>query len=183
MVQKKLAELLGLDFQLDDIDYQAKNFLHADMTPDDLARAMKARGETLPKLILKLFKLSFDPKLQRSLEESGFSSKELDSINPLMMVIRGPTAAERATFKRFMAHGLLASDQVLKALEGEDGSVLISDRNKVVISVLKKELEAGRKNIAIYYGVGHLPDMHRRLTEELGLRMVSVSWMPAWKLQ
>lgn len=182
MIQRKLSELLGLRFQLDEVNYQAANFVHADMNPEQLMKAMKVRGETLPQLLIRLFKISFDPKLQKSLEDSGFSAKELEGINPVMMLVRGPTPEERAIFKSFMAHGLLASDQVLKALEGESGSVIIADRNKVAVSVLEKELAAGKQKLAIYYGVGHLPDMHRRLTEQLGFKLSSVTWMPAWNL-
>jgi hypothetical protein len=71
-------------------------------------------------------------------------------------------------------------DELLKAIEGETGSVLIADRNKVVVDVLKSEIAKGRKKIAVYYGVGHLPDMHKRFSKEIGLKLQSIDWMAAW---
>lgn len=182
-LQKKMADILGLQFQLEGVDYSAKNFVHADMTPDQLFSSMKQRGETPLQLITKLIKLSFDPELQKSLQKAELSSDGLDGINPLLIYLRGPTESERRKLKKFMAQGLLASDELLKAIEGESGSVLISERNKVAIDVLKSEISQGRNKIAVYYGVGHLPDMHERLTNELGFKLVGVEWMKAWRLE
>jgi hypothetical protein len=81
-----------------------------------------------------------------------------------------------------MAKGLVGSEVALKLLEGEKGTALITDRNKEVVSVLKSEIAAGKRKIAIFYGVGHLPDMHRQLKEDLELSIASIEWLKAWRM-
>lgn len=181
-VQQKFADLLGLSFQLDEIDYTQPNFKHADMTPEQLSDAMDARGESAFTMILKVLKLSFDPELQKELQRTGYTSKVLDQMSPLSLLLRGPTDEERAELKRYMAHSLVSSDKVLSALEGVAGGVLIADRNAVAVEKVKEQLDAGVKKIAVYYGVGHLPDMDKRFREGVGVRLASTWWTPAWRL-
>lgn len=181
-MQRAIANLLGLTFQLYEIDYRAPNFVHADLSPVQLNAAMEARGESLPQLLMKLLRVSNDPALERSLKERGIDEASLEGINPLLIVLRGPTAKERLTLRRFMAQGLIAFDEVLKILEGEKGFSLITDRNKAIVDVLEKEVRSGKKKIAIFYGVGHLPDLHRRLSSDYGYSIASVSWNRAWNL-
>ena len=181
-VQRAMADLLGLSFQLDEIDYQARNFVHADLSPEQLGQAMAARGESLPQLLMKIVRLSFDPELEKSLKAKGVNQNSLDGINPLLIIFRGPTPEERLKIKRFMAQGLIGSDSVLQMLEGESGFSLITDRNAAVMRVLEQELAAGKTKIAIFYGVGHLPDLHNRLTNERGLTLSDVEWLKAWKM-
>ncbi len=40
-MQKGMQAVLGLEFQLDHIDYAKENFVHADMTPTEFAESMK----------------------------------------------------------------------------------------------------------------------------------------------
>jgi len=182
LVQRKFAEILGLSFQLDEIDYTKPNFVHADMTPSQLMVSMASRGESLPQLLWKLITLSFDPEVQKSVERAGLKPNTLDNINPLMILIRGPTKEEQLTIRRFMATGLTASDEILKLLDQGNGSSIITDRNKVAVDVVKSELAKGKHSLAIFYGAGHLPNMHERLVRDAGLRLVEVEWMKAWTL-
>src|SRR5690606_21620 len=46
-VQIGMKNMLGLSFQLEEIDYASPNFIHADMTSAMLARSMADRGESL----------------------------------------------------------------------------------------------------------------------------------------
>ncbi len=180
-LQRALCNLLGLQFQLDKIDYQAKNFVHADLSPQELSEAMTARGESLPQLLMKLIRLSTDPQLQKSLEQQGYTENSLDGVSPLLLLLRGPTTEERIKIRRFMAQGLLGSDAVMKLVEGEKGISLITDRNIEVMSVLNRETAAGKRKLAIFYGVGHLPDLDKRLREQ-GYQLHSVEWVTAWNM-
>lgn len=180
-VQRAFSNLLGLSFQLDEVNYRAKNFIHADLSPEELSDAMSARGESLPQLLMKLIKLSTDPEIKKALEKQGFKEGSLDGVNPLLILLRGPTQEDRIKIRRFMAQGLIGSDAVLKVLEGEKGFSLITDRNKEVMAVLNKETSHGKRKIAIFYGVGHLPDLHKRLTEQ-GYRLAKVEWLAAWNM-
>ena len=44
--------------QLDEIDYTKRNFVHADMSPDEFAASMKKKGESLWNMIWKAMQLS-----------------------------------------------------------------------------------------------------------------------------
>ena len=44
--QQSLTKMLGLEFQLDQIDYGARNFIHADLSPKEFEAAMAKRGES-----------------------------------------------------------------------------------------------------------------------------------------
>jgi hypothetical protein len=182
-IQRTLSGLLGLSFQLDEIDYQAPNFVHADLTPGGLKAAMQARGETMLQLLFRLVKLSFDPKLQESLRKAGLDDRALDGINPVMIALRGPTEGDRHKFKRFLAQGLAASDRVMEAFMGETGTVIIADRNSAALAVLQQQLDAGKKRVAIFYGAAHLPDMDMRLVRDFSLVRTNVEWLPAWSFE
>ena len=69
------------------------------------------------------------------------------------------------------------------AIEGPDGSTLISERNKVALKVFRKQLAAGKRKIAIFYGAGHMSDFQRRLRQQFGLAPVSTRWLVAWNMK
>ena len=73
----------------------------------------------------------------------------------------------------------------MNALEGEDGSTIIGQRNRKALDVLRRELAKGKKRIGIFYGAGHLPDMEERLAEGFGLYpdIKSIKWLTAWDMQ
>ena len=45
-LQNAMKTTLGLDHQLELIDYSRKNFVHADLSPAEMAKAMEKRGDT-----------------------------------------------------------------------------------------------------------------------------------------
>src|SRR5205814_5647287 len=51
--QSMLKDVLNLDFQLDSIDYSAKNFVHADLDADTFRKLQEERGETFEMLFIK----------------------------------------------------------------------------------------------------------------------------------
>ncbi len=181
-VQQGLADLLGLQFQLQGVNYSAPNFVHADLSLQQLNSAMTARGESVASLLLKMLLISFDPKVKEELEASGYEEPELEGINPLMVVLRGPTPEERRKMKLFFAKGLVSSDVLIKQIQGENGTSLIDDRNAAAVRVTKEQLDGGRKSLAVFYGVGHMQDLDKRFRDELGLSLVGVEWVQAWSL-
>jgi hypothetical protein len=180
--QKRLSELMGLSFQLEFVDYQAPNFIHADLSPAQLRAAMDARGESLLALLGKMLTVSIDPSFQRRAKELEHTADSLKGINPLLILLRCATAHEQLKIKRFMARGMLESESLIKMMEGDQGLALIHDRNKAVVEVVRREISAGKKRLAIFYGAGHLADLHKRLTTELGFGIKKVEWLPAWTI-
>ena len=62
--------------------------------------------------------------------------------------------------------------------------MIIDERNQLVIDDLKAILEREPQvsSIAILYGAGHMPDMARRLTEQLGYRPTGEQWLTAFEV-
>ena len=54
ILQQGMKNFLELDYQLDHIDYTKKNFVHADMTPDEFAKSMKDRNESFLKMFFRM---------------------------------------------------------------------------------------------------------------------------------
>jgi hypothetical protein len=85
--------------------------------------------------------------------------------------------------KRIMAEQFQSIDTMISAVEGDKGSTLIGERNKIALEVLRKEIGKGKKKLAIFYGGGHMPDFDRRLREQFGLVPVNTHWLTAWDLK
>lgn len=171
-LQNAVKDVLDLSFQLDGIDYAAKNMVHADMSPEDFRKSMKKRGETALGMVARL--------LGYALTRESQSNDAVDSLKLLAALMDENRAL---ALKRIVAEQLLESDDALAALEGPRGSTLISGRNEVALEVLRKQLAAGKRKIAIFYGGGHMPDFVRRLRDDFGLRPVETRWLTAWNLK
>ncbi len=84
--------------------------------------------------------------------------------------------------KRLMAEQFESLEGVMEALDGPQGSTIITERNKVALKKLAEEIAAGKKKIAIFYGAGHLSDMEKRLRDEFQLERGGDEWLTAWNL-
>ena len=75
-------------------------------------------------------------------------------------------------------------EDIMAGFEGDGESVIVGERNKVAIEVLKKEMKLGRKKLGIFYGAAHMPDMEERLVKELGFAQVGKErWLIAWDIR
>ena len=74
-------------------------------------------------------------------------------------------------------------ESLLTGISGPDGSTLITERNKRALAVLRQQRSLGKRKLAVFYGAGHLADMHERLVEEFDLKPVRVTWLEAWNLR
>jgi len=169
-MQHGLKKLLGLEFQLERIDYTPENFVHADMDPQQLAQRMRERGEN----IFAMFFRMMGHSLRQQAEGRGISNVEL-----LLALLNRDRALG---MKRVMAKQFEDLEGAVGALAGPNGSVLINDRNTVALDVLKAEIAAGRQKLAIFYGAGHMPDLEKRLIADFGLQPTGTVWLKAWNL-
>ena len=65
-LQNFLKDQLGLSFQLDEIDYTPKNFIHADLDAETFYKLQSDRGESFASLILKsMLNVMADPSVGR----------------------------------------------------------------------------------------------------------------------
>ena len=169
--QISMTKLLDLSFQLDEIDYEAPNFVHADLSPDELRESMADRGESLYVYFWRIFFASLNEYAKDPL---GLRDWEM-----LSAVV---TAEEDNAFKTMIAYEMTNIDQVRNVLGDDSGSAVIGARNQRAIDVLKREIDSGARHIGIFYGVAHMPDLETRLIEQLGLFYKRTTWVDAWQL-
>ncbi len=170
-LQKGMTQMLELRFQLEEIDYTPKHFVHADMSPEDLAERMKDRGESLMAMFLRA--------MGYAMAKQGSEPGRSPDADLLMALFDKDRAL---ALKRLMAEQFQDMEGMMKALEGPDGSSLIAGRNQAALDVLKKQLGEGKKKIAVFYGAGHMADMEKRLRDDFGLVPIRTRWVKAWDL-
>jgi hypothetical protein len=171
-VQNGVKDLLELEYQLSGIDYTKKNFAHADLSPDQFAQSMKDKGESFWTIFMRL--------MAAGMVEQASNPGKSNELDILMALFDHDRALK---LKRIMAEQFADLDTVMSAFNGPDGSTLITERNKAALKVLGKEIEGGRKKIAIFYGGGHMPDMEPRAIADFHLKRDSQEWLEAWNLR
>ena len=171
LVQNGMKDLLGLEFQLKGIDYTCNNMIHADMSPDQFAQSMQQRGESLTTMFVRMVGYA----LARQNAANGQQSSQI----LLAFFDKNRTLK----LKRIVAEEFEDGEDSMAALEGPTGSTLITGRNQVALEVLRKEIAAGKKKIAIFYGAAHMPDFQKHLQAEFGLAPTDTRWLVAWNLK
>jgi len=171
-IQRGMKSVLELEFQLEQIDYTEKNMVHADMSPEQFAQSMRRRGESFFGMFLRMLGYAMAQQ-----NRSGGQATDLQ----LLMALFDKNRA--LALKRVMAEQFEDMEGILLALDGPDGSTMISERNKVALQVLRKQVASGKRKFAIFYGAGHMPDLQQRLREDFGLAPVSTRWVNAWNLK
>ena len=171
MLQEGMKSMLELEHQLDCIDYTKKNFMHADMSPDEFNKSMTDRGESFMQMFLRMM-------------GQGMAQQNNSGGNSEAALLIALFSRDRAfKLKVAMAEQLESAEGQLDVLGGPEGSTIITERNKKAFEVLTKELEAGKKKIGVFYGAGHLPDMQERLQKDFGMKRASEKWLTAWSLE
>lgn len=173
--QRAMKTILKLDFQLDAIDYTKDNFVHADMDPVTFRRMQAERGESIFTLMLDAMKKELaNTKEGKQTSEIGF-----------MEIIHALTAKDSArALKMLLARELESMEDLLAGIEeGPDGkgSVIVTERNKIAMEVLAKEMETDKKKFCIFYGAAHMADFERRLWD-LGFERKKHEWVTAWNM-
>jgi hypothetical protein len=172
MMQQGMTGVLELDYQLECIDYHKKNFVHADMSPDDFSKSMADRGESIWSMIFRMMG-------QGIAQQSKNSERSTEA--ELLAAFFDKNRA--MALKRVLAQQFEDLEGSMNIFDGPEGSTIITERNKVALEVLRKEIAEGKQRLGIFYGAGHLPDMEKRLLSDFGLKRQSERWLTAWDLQ
>lgn len=173
-LQHIMKDVLNLEFQLDGIDYTPANLVHADMSPEEFSKSMQDRGESF---VSMFFRMMLDSMSAQAKKGGEGSPSEVDLLVALI-------AKDRAyRMKRILAEQFESMEDQMSSLNGPQGSTLITERNKRALAVLRRQMDAGKRRIAIFYGAGHLSDMARRLEADFGLRPDSQRWLAAWTIE
>lgn len=170
-MQKGMQSVLGLEHQLECIDYTKDNFVHADMSPDEFNKSMKDKGESFGQMFMRAIGTGL---AQQATGKQGTSDFEM---------LSAMFAKNRAQkLRTAMAGQFEDMEQQITLFDGPEGSTILTERNRKAFEVLGKQLEEGKKNIGVFYGAAHLPDMDKRLLSDFGMKRTATSWVKAWSL-
>lgn len=169
-LQKGMMSMLGLQFQLDHIDYNATNFVHADMSPEEFAESMSKNNESVMKILFRTIGMS-----------AAMSNQGNDTEMLRALMASGKERIFR--LRRAAAKQLIQMDVGMSIWEGDNGSTIITHRNAKAMEVLKEQIDAGKRKVGIFYGAGHLKDMEQRLLKDFDMEPGQPKWQRAWKLE
>lgn len=172
-LQGMMRDTLKLHGQLEGIDYTAKNFVHADM---DMSQFTQTQGRKQESFLSLYFKAA---QAQKEVNEKrGVNSDAAGLVMLLKILTMKDSSLE---LKRMIAQEFESVEDIMAGIETGDGTVLVGERNKVALGVMDKEIAAGKKHLAIFYGAAHLGDMEERLIKK-GFKRTKVEWLKAWDL-
>jgi hypothetical protein len=171
MMQKGMKMVLRLEHQLEQVDYTKANFVHADLSPEGMAEAMKTRGDDKYTLV---FGFAADMMRKQNLAADKPQQPQPQiSLEDLL---------DAGKLKRQFAEQMANIDED-GGLGKTVNQLLVQDRNKACLKVFGQEIAKGKKKIAIFYGGAHMPDFDRRVREDYGLKMKGQDWIQAWNLE
>ena len=176
--QQGLKQMLGLEFQLEAVDYTAANFVHADLSPQEFDAAMKKRGESWWSMFMKLMREGM-ARAERDGRQPGGDV----TVSEMFGLLFGSGEARQVKLRRIMAEQFTDMEVLTATFGGEEGSTLITDRNAAALRVLREQIAKGRRRIAVFYGAAHMDDFDRRLRADHGLQPRETVWLEAWDLR
>lgn len=172
-MQNGMKNMLKLEHQLEQVDYTKPNFVHADMSADEFFDSMQSRDESFLQMYFRMLGQSM---AQQSQATANGATPDIDLMKALF------ADDPSLQLKIAMAGQLSEMESLLTAFGGEEGSTLITERNKAALKVLREQIDQGKAKIGVFYGAGHLADMSERLEKDFALRPISVTWLDAWNL-
>jgi hypothetical protein len=167
-MQTGMKDMLNLEYQLELIDYMAKNFRHADMSPDEFVEDLERRGDSVWKMVARMM-------------GAGLASSSTGGDAGMLLALFSNDRSKK--MKQAMARQLVDIELVTAGMDDANGeNTLIKGRNAKAFKILSEELEAGKEKLAVFYGAGHLPDMAERLEQEFEMKAGKTTWFNAWDL-
>ena len=167
-MHQRLQQSLALSSQLHEIDYRAANFVHADMTIEQFHAAREQKSESFLGLLFKAM------DVQSQLDSAGGPGL----VKLLEILVREDSADD---LKRLIGREFDSMENLIAGLEAGEGTVIITERNRIALEKLQAEIKRGKKRLAIFYGAAHLPVMEKELLK-LGFTKTKTEWMKAWAI-
>ena len=171
-LQQGMKSVLGLTFQLEEVDYSPKNFVHADISPEDFTKSMDEKGESFFSMFLRMWLVGMQQQATNP-----------DAMNDMDLIFAYFSPNREKQLKIVAAQQFMSMDIVMDAVEGDEGSTIVTTRNLKALKVLRREIEKGHKTFAIFYGAAHMPEMEKVLIKEFKLKKSQVNWIDAWDLR
>lgn len=164
----RMQSSLELESQMVIVDYRKPNFVHADMSVVQFTSLQKERSESFLSLWWKAVQSQMD---QPQTSQPGV-------VKILEILCRQDSATE---LKRLIGRSFDQMESIMAGMEVGDGTVILTERNKVVLAAMEKQIAAGKKELGIFYGAAHLPDMEKRLLS-MDFVLQKSEWLTAWDL-
>ena len=173
-IQRSASKYLDLAYQLNAIDYTARNLVHADVSAREFAQMQAERGENVMTLFVRAMQAQMGSQMNRT------AMRELDTFGLIRILMSPDSAAE---FKKSLAKVFDQMESMTIAMEGAQGSAVLSGRNDVVMKKLKEVLaRKQQRRIAVFYGGAHMPGIEAALIGELDARSTGEEWLAAWTM-
>jgi metal-dependent hydrolase (beta-lactamase superfamily II) len=148
--------------------------VHADATAEEFETMQKERGETT----ITLFARAMQAQLSGQIDPAAMG--ELDTFGLIRILLSRDSAAE---FKKALAKSLDQMESLAAAMEGKDGTVILSGRNNVVVNKIKEVLaQKKQRRIAVFYGGAHMPGIELSLTRDMKAKPSGEEWLAAWTM-
>jgi hypothetical protein len=168
-----MKNMLNVEHQLEQIDYTKPNMIHADMSPTEFLDSMDKKNEGFAQMYFKMIGASM-----------AAQSQQVDGESADVAVLAALFSNDRPRqLKIAMAKQFEGMESLLEGFSGPDGSTLITERNKRALDVLEKQRDEGTAKMAVFYGAGHLTDMHKQMAKRFDMKPVSIEWLEAWNLR
>ena len=124
-MQSSMQRMLGLESQLQHIDYTKSNFVHADLSPRQMQQKMAERGDTVWSVGMR----AFNEMMQKQSElgssgQAGFG-QAVESFEDLFGLLSNPAKLKRMLATQFASGGALEA-----GLGGSLNKILVEDRNQ-----------------------------------------------------
>lgn len=172
MIQQGMKNVLGLTFQLEEVDYSPKNFVHADISPEDFKNSMDENGESFIAMFMRMWLVGLQQQATNP-----------NAVNDMDLIMAMFSSNKERDLKVIAAKQFMNMDPLMNAIEGDKGSTLVTTRNLKALKVLRQEIENGNKTFAIFYGAAHMPEMEEVMMKEFKLKPAGVNWVDAWDLK
>lgn len=167
-----MKDVLKLSFQLDEVDYNAPNFVHADMSPGEFLEDMAERKDSFTSTFARMMGAGF--AMQGSKKANKAQAKLMTAL----------VTKDTILLRVAMAEQFDSMEVQMAGMADKDGkSTLLTQRNAKAFEVLKRELQAGKRKLGVFYGAGHLTDMHQRLLHDFDAKLTETEWLDAWDLK
>ena len=137
VLQSFMTDILNLEFQLKAVTIPSRIFSTPTCRRSNSDQPMRKRGESFWTLFFRMMAYSMS-------KQSEGGSSDLDILIALFSKNRS------LAMKRIMAEQFQDLGGSTSVLDGPDGSAIIADRNKRALEVLRKQIAAGKKKIAIF---------------------------------
>ena len=166
-IQADMADVLGLEFQLDALSYEDPNWFCSDLTIGEVEAKLIERGA--------------DPAILGAITGESFTAKiasGMMKLIPMLDMLTGGGIRETARLLMIELLTMPNSDQMLEGIEPELAHVIIVDRNTEVLNDIAATIEIVENvsTIGILYGAGHMNDMAERLYTLFGYVPVEDRW-------